>query len=123
MKKILLVEDDDFLSSLLVKKFAQHGVEVERFASGQTALDALHAEALPALMLLDLYLPDVNGFEVLEVVRKDEKMKDLRVIVISNTAQAADKARVEALGASFITKALVTPEDIVRMVQETLAKA
>ena len=120
-KKIFLVEDDDFLSSMLVKKFEEHGVVVERFSTGRSVLEALE-KSVPDLVLLDLYLPETNGFEVLDSIRKDEKIQGLFVVVISNTAQAKDKTYVEERGAQFITKALVTPEEIAQRVDEALAK-
>ena len=117
--KIFLVEDDDFLSSMLLKKFREHAIPTERFETGRSVLEAF-AKEVPSLLLLDLYLPDINGFEVLEAVRKDETLKHLTVLVISNTAQAKDKERVEAMGARFITKALVTPEEIAKHVEDAL---
>ena len=83
MKKILIVEDDQFLQSLVARKFAVDGFEVKVATNGTEAISSIVSEK-PDIILLDLLLPEIDGFEVLERMRSDETMKAIPVIVFSN---------------------------------------
>ncbi|MBI4087185.1 response regulator [Candidatus Kaiserbacteria bacterium] len=119
-KRVFLVEDDEFLSSMLMNQLAAHNISAERFGDGRTASEALKKDP-PHLLILDLFLPDISGFEILEMIRKDEHLKDLPVLVVSNTSQVDDKERVHRLGATFLLKVLVTPQQIAEHAQKMLA--
>lgn len=118
-KKIFLVEDDPFLGSILYGRITAHKATVTLIKSGDEVLPALKKD-LPDLMLLDIQLPVLDGFQILESVRADEQMKVLPVIIISNFNQVSDRERAAKLGAPFLVKALVNPDDIVREVSTTL---
>lgn len=118
-KKVFIVEDDEFLSSILLNKITNDKIQVSLFKSGAKALEALQSE-IPDLLVLDIFLPDVRGTEVLEAVRKDERTKKLRVLVVSNTDKANDKVLVKQLGAEFLLKALVTPKEIVEKIEKAV---
>lgn len=118
-KKILLVEDDEFLGNILVKRLESAQAEVTHARTGEEAITAL-ARQKPDIALLDILLPGQSGFDVLEKIRMDAQTKDLRVIIVSNFNQDADKDRAYKLGASYLVKALVNPGDIVIKIGEVL---
>jgi len=120
-KSILIVEDDNFLGGILSTRISNQGGKVTRARTGEDALVALQGGNLD-IVLLDILLPGMDGFEVLKRLRSDEKTKDLPVIVISNFNQMSDKEKAASLGAQFLVKALITPDDIVQRVEETLGK-
>lgn len=97
-KKLLLVEDDPFLSSLLKARLAKEGFVVSYAADGEEALEMLHKDK-PDLVLLDLILPKKSGFEVLEIMRDDPRLVKLPVMIVSNLGQESDIARGKELGA------------------------
>src|SRR3989344_3186675 len=114
-KKILIVEDDEFLRSLTAKRLEKESYTVVIAADGEQALTALGTEK-PDLVLLDLLLPGVNGFEVLE--KMDKKMP---VVVFSNLGQKEDIEKAKGLGADdFLIKANFTLDDVVAKVNDYL---
>lgn len=118
-KKVFIVEDDVFLGRLLVRKIGSDDVDVKCFETGEDAIEALKNE-VPDLLLLDLYLPGIGGFEVLEFIRVNELTKNLPVVIVSNTDQVADRERAKKLGAEFVIKAIVTPDIILKYAAEML---
>jgi len=118
--KVLLVEDDSFLSSLLRLKLEKSNYEVTHAADGQQALDIL-VNLKPDLILLDLILPKKNGFEVLEAIRQNPLTEKLPVIIISNLGQESDVTRGKSLGIiDYFIKAKLSIDDLVLKVSETL---
>ncbi len=121
MKKILLVEDDPFLSSLLRNRIQREGFEVGLVKNGEEALGAMK-ETIPDLVLLDLILPGKSGFEVLEDIKADPQAPRVPVIIISNLGQDTDVARGKALGASdYLVKANISIDALVSRAKEFLA--
>ncbi|MEA3249757.1 MAG: response regulator [Patescibacteria group bacterium] len=120
--EVLIVEDDVFLRKILATKFGKEGFEVRVAEDGVEALDMLR-QAKPSLVLLDLILPKVSGFEVLTEMRTDEGLKDVPVIVLSNLGQEEDHERATELGAiAFMTKADYSINQVVMKVKEEYAK-
>jgi DNA-binding response OmpR family regulator len=120
-KRILLVEDDSFLGSILSTRLRNKQVDVAYAASGEDALAEIKKQK-PDMVLLDVLLPGINGFEVLESIRKDAETKDMHVIVLSNFSQVEDQKRAVMLGADFMVKALVNPDNILSKVVEVLGR-
>ena len=119
-KNILLIEDDKFLRELLASKLLSEGYALDTAVDGKEAIEKL-SSTNPALVLLDLLLPDINGFEVLEKMRKDEKTKNIPVIVLSNLDQKADLDRASALGViDFMIKANFSLTEIVARIKKEL---
>ncbi|MFA5000897.1 MAG: response regulator [Candidatus Paceibacterota bacterium] len=119
-KKILIVEDDEFLRSLNAKRLETEGFKVSVAVDGQSALDLIPKE-LPDLIFLDLLLPGVDGFEVLKKIKADEKTKAIPVIVFSNLGQKEDIEKAHNLGAQdFLVKANFTLDDVVLKIKEVL---
>lgn len=112
MKKILLVEDDKFLRELMTKKLFSMEYDVVSAVDGESGL-AMIKESKPDLVLLDLILPGINGFEVLERAKKDPETASIPIIILSNLGQKEDIDRGISLGAAdFLVKAHFTPQEI-----------
>ncbi len=122
MQKILLVEDDPFLSSLLKNRLQKEGFDVVHARDGEEALTALRTGSM-SLALLDIILPKRSGFEVMEDIRTDAEIKmknaDLPIIIISNLGQPEDIEKGRALGATeYFVKAKTSIDDLVGRVKE-----
>ncbi len=117
MKKVLIVEDDEFLRSLAAKRLEQEGYEVKTAAGGEAGITAIKSDK-PDLILLDLLLPGgKDGFAVLEAVRADEATKSLPVVVFSNLGERGDIEKASKLGATdFLVKANFTLDDVMAKV-------
>lgn len=120
MKKILIVEDDPMLVEIYQRKFSDDGYEVVTAITGAEVLKKIKTEK-PELVLLDLVLPEEDGFHVLEKIRKDPNTKNMKVIIFSNLSQQEDQERAAELGAQgFLTKSDYTPAEMVEAVQKIL---
>ena len=120
--KILLIEDDVFLSNIYSKKFESEGFEMLIALDGEKGLKlALSKE--PDLILLDLLLPGLNGFEVLKALRKDERAKKIPVILLTNLSQKEDIEKGLALKADdYLIKTHFMPSEIVEKIKKFLGK-
>lgn len=119
---VLVVEDDSFLRKLLCDKLRREGFELCEATNGQQALDFLK-ENKPIIMLLDLMMPGIDGFQVLESVRANEQTKDLPVIVLSNVGEKQMIERIQRLGADdYLIKAHFVLDEIIEHVTKVLAK-
>ncbi len=119
---ILIVEDDEFFSGLVAQKLNQAGFEVLIAHSGKEAFEIM-AEKTPALMILDLMMPEMDGFEVVSRMKKDEKLKSVPVVVLSNLGQREEVDKAMALGADdFLIKVNFTLDEIVEKIKEMLQK-
>jgi len=118
-KKVLIVEDDEYLRSLTAKRLEGDGFTVITAQDGDTAIK--QATEGPAIILLDLLLPGMSGFEVLEKLRATEGTKTTPIIVFSNLGQKEDIEKAKGLGANdFLIKANFTLDDVVAKIQEYL---
>lgn len=116
LKKILIAEDEKMYSQALVLKLTNAGFNVETVLNGEDAINLIHKEHNFDLLLCDLVMPKMNGFELLEEIKK-ENIK-LPVIVISNLGQADDQKTVKLLGAiDFLIKSNVSVAEILLKVQ------
>ena len=119
-KFILLVEDDQFLSNLIELKLKNSGFGLIRVRDGVEAAEILKKQK-PDLVLLDLILPKKNGFELLEELREDPYLKDLKVVILSNLGQQADIARGKALGVlDYFVKANFALEELVNKIRQDI---
>jgi DNA-binding response OmpR family regulator len=118
--KILLVEDDPFLSNLLKVRLQRENIDVTLARDGEEAIKDLTTNR-PSLILLDLILPKKSGFEILEKISTDPQLKDMPVIIISNLGQTSDIQRGKELGAvEYFVKAKISIDDLVGKVKEFL---
>jgi CheY-like chemotaxis protein len=119
-KKILLIEDDKFLRELMNKKLMTLGYDVVSAADGESGL-VMIKETKPDVVLLDLILPGINGFEVLEKAKQDPEIANIPVVILSNLGQGEDIEKGLALGAKdFLVKAHFTPQEIVNKLKSIL---
>ena len=117
---ILVVEDDYFLRNLLLHKIEQEKLPFDTAVNGSEALKKIKAK-IPAVIILDLVLPDTDGFEVLEKIKKQPDTKNIPVIVVSNLGQKDEIERCLKLGANdYLIKANFTPKEIVNKIKEYL---
>ena len=118
---VLIVEDDEFLRSLAAKRLDKDGLNVQVAVDGETAM-ATAKELKPDVIVLDLILPGLDGFEVLEKIKAEESLKNVPVIVFSNLGQKEDIERAQYLGAAnFLVKSNFTLDDLLDKVREQLA--
>lgn len=120
-KKILLVEDDAFLASIMNSRLTSRNVQITVAKNGEDALAALAGTPFDAI-LLDVLLPGMSGFEVLETIRNTPEIKDTPVTIISNFSQIKDREKAESMQANFLVKALVNPDDILAQVEKMIKK-
>lgn len=119
-KTILVVEDDKFLRELLTRKLESEGFPVSMAVEGKEALRKIKEE-LPHLVLLDLVLPGIDGFGILEQMKKDPQTDKIPVIILSNLGQREEVERGLELGADdYLIKAHFTPNDIIERVKKFL---
>lgn len=121
-KKIAWVEDDQFLTKIIAQKFASTKCSLLHFAEGMEALKAI-SEELPDIVVLDILLPGIDGFEILRRLKEDSKTKNIPVILLSNLGQVSDMEKGKSLGAArFIIKATVAPNEIMEQIEEVLTE-
>lgn len=118
---ILLVEDDEFLRDLVVRKLDEAGFDVAVAKDGEAALKAAGTR-IPDLILLDLVLPGMSGFELIAKLREDEATAKIPFIVLSNSAEVQSKRESQEMGAEgYLVKAQSTPPEIVEAVAKWFA--
>lgn len=120
MSKILLIEDDKFLRELIIQKLGKEGYDVSEAPEGESGLLKIKEER-PDLVLLDLILPGIDGFEVLSRMKKDAELVSIPVIILSNLGQKDDVQKGMDLGAEdYLIKAHFTPGEIVEKIKVIL---
>ena len=123
MKKILLVEDDAFLSDIFSKKLRKEGFDVNLATDGIEVVKKIE-EYFPSLVLLDIVLPSIDGFEVLKRIRSHENkvIQNLPVIMLTNLGQEEDSKKALALGANeYLVKANFTTKEIIEKINSQLS--
>jgi DNA-binding response OmpR family regulator len=121
--KILVIEDDPFLSNLLKLRLQKEQMEVISATDGDEAIKKLN-ETEPDLILLDLILPKKSGFEVLENISKNPSLRTKPVIIISNLGQTSDIQKGKELGAvEYFVKAKISIDDLIFKIKEFLNKS
>lgn len=119
-KRILLVEDDDALANVYQMRLQAEGYEVRREANGEDAL-ASAISFKPDLVLLDVMMPKVSGFDVLDIIRNTPETANLRVIMLTALSQESDKARAESLGVDdYLVKSQVVIADVMERIKHHL---
>ncbi|MFZ2226859.1 MAG: response regulator [Candidatus Moraniibacteriota bacterium] len=123
-KKIMIVEDDVFVMDIYQTKLAQEGFEVLSATNGMEGLKKLKAMTeLPDLMLLDILMPYMDGLEMLAEVKKEERLKNIPIILLTNLSQKNDIDRGMGLGANdYLIKSHFTPSEVVEKIQANLKK-
>lgn len=121
-KNILIIEDDDFFRELIRKKLVSEGFEVAEAVDGEKGIEIIK-ESHPDLVILDLLLPSIDGFEVLSKVKSDATIAQTPFLVLSNLGQQEDIERGLRLGASdFLIKSQFDIDQIMDKVKGILNK-
>lgn len=121
MAKIMIVEDDVTLRDIYTTRFKAEGYEVVSASDGETALTVAVKEK-PDLILLDIMMPKISGFDVLDILRDTEETRDTKIVVMSALSQTADIEKGKNLGANaYLVKSQVTLSEVIEKVKAILS--
>jgi len=121
MAKIMLVEDDNNLREIYEARLLAEGYEIVSAKDGEEAL-ALAVKEKPDLIISDVMMPKISGFDMLDILRTTPETKNTRVIMMTALSQAEDKARADKLGADrYLVKSQVTLEDVAKVARDVLS--
>ena len=119
-KTILIIEDDKFLRDLIAQKLLKEGFDISEAIDGEQGFKKVK-EDRPDLILLDLILPGIDGFEVLAKIKEDPVLAEIPVIILSNLGQKDDIERGLKLGAvDYLIKAHFTPGEVIEKIKSAL---
>lgn len=120
MKKILIIEDDKFLRDLISKKLFEENYKVIEMKNGESGLQAIKQQK-PNLVLLDILLPNMSGWDVLEKAKADSEVNKIPIILLTNLGEKEDVEKGLKLGAEdYIIKAHFTPSEILEKIKKCL---
>lgn len=121
--KILIIDDDKFLIDMYSLKFSEHGFEVETALSGELAIEKINSGLRPDIFLVDLVMPQIDGFQLIEKFHERGMDKSQVIIILSNLGQREDIDRGLNLGVDgYIIKAASTPSEVVAKVTDIANK-
>ena len=119
-QRILLVEDDDALAGVYVTRLQAEGFDVRRVNNGEDALAAALSYH-PDLVVLDVMMPKVSGFDVLDILRNTPETANLKIIMLTALSQESDKERAQSLGADdYLVKSQVVIADVIDRIRHHL---
>jgi len=119
-KKILLVEDDDNMASVYETRLQAEGFQIQRVPNGEDAL-ASAQQYHPDLILLDVMMPKVSGFDVLDILRNTPATANMKIIMLTALSQESDKQRAQSLGVDdYLVKSQVVIADVVERIKHIL---
>lgn len=117
-KKILLIEDEEVIIHLLSRKLAKIGYQISLAMDGQEGIEKMR-EDRPDLVLLDIIMPRKGGFEVLDEMKKDRRLFDIPVIIISNSGQPLELEKAKKIGVTdWLVKTEFDPNEVVKKVKK-----
>ncbi len=120
MAKIMLVEDDNNLREIYEARLLAEGHQIVSAKDGEEAL-ALAVKEKPELIISDVMMPKISGFDMLDILRSTPETKDTKIIMMTALSQAEDKSRADKLGADrYLVKSQVTLEDVAKAAREVL---
>lgn len=121
LRRILLVEDDDALANVYMTRLRAEGFDVKRVTNGEDALVTVLSYR-PDLIVLDVMMPKVNGFEVLDIIRNTPEVGNVKVIMLTALSQEADKKRAQELGVDdYLVKSQVVIADVIEHIKQHLS--
>jgi len=119
-KVILLVDDDLTLREMYGERLKAEGFEIIQAVNGEEAL-ARAKESKPNVILLDIMMPKINGFDVLKQLKEDSELKDIPVIILTALIQDVDRAQGKKLGAiDYIVKSETMPGEVIEKIKKVL---
>ncbi len=120
LKKILFVEDDDSLANVYLARLQAEGFDVKRVPNGEDALAAA-LEYRPDLILLDIMMPKVSGFDVLDILRNTPEVGNVKIVMLTALSQESDLERAKSLGVDdYLVKSQVVIADVVDRIKHHL---
>lgn len=120
--KILIIEDDRYISKMYQLKLSLEGYDVQVADNGRTGVDKVK-EFMPDIILLDILMPELDGFEVLQIIKSEEATKAIPVLIMSNLGQEDHIQKGMEMGAiGYIVKSQFTPSKVVENIKEVLSK-
>jgi len=120
-QSVLIIDDDTFLLDMYAMKFGEVGFEVHTAPGGGEAIDMIKEGLSPDVLLLDIVMPGMDGFEFLTAIKDEKLITNTKKIILSNIGQEDDIERGKKLGADgYIVKASATPTEVVEKVREIL---
>lgn len=121
-RTVLVIEDEAFILDLLVYKFKDQDWKIVSAMNGEAGIEKAKEEK-PDIILLDILLPGMNGYEVLEQLKSDESMKDIPVLVLSNYGQKGEIEKSKELGAvDHLVKANIIIEEVINRAEKILSE-
>ena len=118
----MLVDDDLTLREMYEERLKTEGFEIVQATNGSEAIQRAK-EKKPAIILLDIMMPKVNGFDVLKMMRADKELKDVPIIVLTALIQDVDRAQGKKLGATdYIVKSETMPGEVIVKIKKALKK-
>lgn len=122
MSKVLIVEDDHFYQKIYKHKFEISNYEVEVAGDGEECLEKVKLFR-PDIILMDIMMPKMDGFATLEQLKKDDELKNIPVIMLTNLSSGADKGEVIKKGAiECLVKSDLTPDEVLAHVEKVISK-
>lgn len=119
-KNVLLIEDDPLMVGVLAQNIERAGFRVESTSNAEEALKKLPLQK-PDIILLDILLPGLNGFDFLQMIKNDKKFSAIPVIILSNFGSRTDIDKGMVMGATaYLIKSNVLPEDVISKIKEVL---
>lgn len=119
-RRILLVEDDDALANVYLTRLQAEGFDVRRVNNGEDAL-ATALSYHPDLVVLDVMMPKVSGFDVLDILRNTPETANLKIIMLTALSQDSEKQRAESLGVDdYLVKSQVVIADVIDRIRHHL---
>jgi len=120
--KVLIIEDEKILVNMYIAKFEKEGFEVYQAPNGKAGLDQLKT-IKPNIILLDIIMPEMDGFMVLKDLKSNTETQNIPVVMLTNLGQEKDIEKGKQLGAKdYLVKVNLTPNQVVEKVQEILKK-
>lgn len=120
--KVLIIEDEEMLVNMYISKFEKEGYEIEKALNGREGLEKVKSYN-PEIILLDVIMPEMDGFMVLKQLKSETSTKNIPVIMLTNLGQEEDIEKGEKLGVKdYLVKANLTPSQVVDKVKEVLSK-
>ncbi len=120
MKKVLIIEDEQILLTLLVRKLKEEGYEAMGAYDGEEGMKKVR-EFMPDLVLLDIVMPRKDGFTVMEEMQADEKLKNIPVVIISNSGQEVELDKARELGVKdWLIKTEFDPKEVIEKVKKQI---
>jgi CheY-like chemotaxis protein len=120
MKKILLIEDEELMIGLLQKKLIKEGYDITIARDGEEGLKKAR-EVMPDLILMDIIMPKMGGLEAMEQIQKDDELRKIPIIVISNSGQPVEIDKAQRLGArDWLIKTDFDPQELVEKIKKQI---